>query len=61
MRGRAATLATEHPQLAEIFTKLAEGGTVTMALEKQVWGDEYGQLTDKYGVAWMVNLSTGRG
>ena len=42
--------------LAGYFAKLSEGGTVTVALEKQVWGDEFGQLTDKFGVAWMVNI-----
>jgi PhnB protein len=39
------------------FEKLAEGGTVTMALEKQMWGDEYGALTDRFGVPWMANIS----
>ena len=37
---------------------LAADGQVTMPLEKQVWGDEFGMLTDKFGVAWMVNVST---
>jgi len=22
-----------------------------------MWGDEFGQLTDKYGVGWLVNIS----
>jgi PhnB protein len=26
-----------------------------MPLEKQVWGDEYGQLIDRFGVPWMVD------
>ncbi|MGO4257230.1 VOC family protein [Marmoricola sp. RAF53] len=39
------------------FTGLAEGGTVNMPLEKQMWGDEFGQLTDKFGVSWLVNIS----
>lgn len=41
------------------FDKLAEGGNVGMALEKQVWGDFYGQLTDRYGIEWMFNISDG--
>ena len=32
------------------------GGTVIMPLEKQMWGDEYGQLVDKFGISWMVNI-----
>lgn len=39
------------------FDALAEGGTITMPLEKQVWGDEFGMLTDKYGISWMVNIA----
>ncbi|MBX4201567.1 VOC family protein [Candidatus Saccharibacteria bacterium] len=39
------------------FDALAEGGTTKMTLEKVQWGDIYGQLKDKYGVEWMVNIS----
>ena len=38
------------------FQKLADGGTVTMPLEKQMWGDEFGMCTDRFGTAWMVNI-----
>ena len=51
------SISGDDPVLRDHFTKLAEGGTVTMPLEKQMWGDEFGQLTDKFGVAWMVNVS----
>jgi len=44
-------------ELRGYWTKLSEGGTVTMPLEKQMWGDEFGQCTDKFGVAWMVNIT----
>ena len=37
--------------------KLSEGGTVTMPLEKQMWGDEFGMCTDKFGIGWMVNIA----
>jgi PhnB protein len=39
------------------WAKLSAAGTVTVALEKQPWGDEFGQCTDKFGVNWMVNIS----
>jgi PhnB protein len=39
------------------WEKLAESGTVTMPLEKQMWGDEFGQLIDRYGIPWMVNIT----
>ena len=39
------------------FEKLAVGGTVTVPLEKQMWGDEFGMVTDRFGVAWLVNIA----
>jgi PhnB protein len=36
---------------------LAQGGAVGMPLEKQMWGDEFGMLTDKFGIPWMVNIA----
>ena len=42
--------------LREYWEKLSDGATVSVPLEKQMWGDEFGQLTDRYGVAWMVNI-----
>jgi uncharacterized glyoxalase superfamily protein PhnB len=37
--------------------ELAVGGTVTMPLAKQVWGDEFGMCTDQFGTDWLVNIS----
>ena len=44
-------------RLTRIFDALANGGKVDMPLAKQFWGDTYGQLTDKFGVHWMVNIA----
>jgi PhnB protein len=44
-------------ELRDYFAKLSDGGTVTMPLDKQVWGDEFGMCVDKFGVPWMVNIS----
>jgi PhnB protein len=44
-------------QLRGYWEKLSDGGTVTMPLEKQMWGDEFGMCVDKFGVPWMVNIS----
>lgn len=44
-------------ELRGYFEKLAVGGTVTMPLEKAPWGDAFGMLTDKFGVAWLVNIT----
>ncbi|WP_341728948.1 VOC family protein [Brooklawnia sp.] len=40
-----------------IFDALSQGGTVGMAFGKQMWGDYYGDVTDKYGVAWAVDVT----
>lgn len=39
------------------FDALAADGKVGMPLEKQVWGDTYGILMDKYGLEWMFSIS----
>jgi PhnB protein len=31
-----------------------------MPLERQMWGDEFGQCTNKFGISWMVNISAPR-
>jgi PhnB protein len=41
------------------WDRLSEGGSVSMPLETQVWGDTFGQLTDRFGIPWMVNIAGG--
>lgn len=43
--------------LLEYFQTLSEGGTVTLPLERQVWGDEAGSVVDRFGITWMFNIS----
>jgi PhnB protein len=44
-------------ELRGYWEKLSASGTVTVPLEKQMWGDEFGMCTDRFGVHWMVNIS----
>lgn len=44
--------------LRRYFTALAEGGDVTVPLAAQMWGDEFGMVTDRFGTSWMVNIAT---
>ena len=37
------------------FDNLAQGGEVSMPLDKTYWAEAFGMLTDKFGVNWMVN------
>ena len=47
---------SDEAELRGYFDKLAEGGTVTVPLEKAPWGDVFGMCTDKFGVDWLVNV-----
>ncbi|HRA07075.1 MAG TPA: VOC family protein [Propionicimonas sp.] len=40
------------------YHRLAEDGRPGMPLEKQAWGDMYGDVMDKFGIEWMFNIST---
>ena len=44
-------------ELRGYWDKLGEGATVTVPLEKQMWGDEFGMLVDRFGIGWMVNIA----
>ena len=39
------------------WEKLSDGGNVTLPLEKQMWGDEFGMCVDRFGIPWMVNIT----
>lgn len=43
--------------MRKIFEDLSEGGTVNTPLKKEFWGDIFGQVVDKFGVSWMMNIS----
>ncbi|MGA4844996.1 VOC family protein [Streptomyces sp. G5(2025)] len=47
-------------ELRGYWEKLSAGASVTVPLEKQMWGDVFGMCTDRYGITWMVDI-TGQG
>lgn len=47
----------EERTLRGYWDQLCEGGTVTVPLERAPWGDTFGMGTDKFGIAWMVNIT----
>ena len=53
----SVSLSADDASLRDYFQKLSQGGSVTMPLDKQAWGDEFGMLVDPFGVQWMVNVS----
>ena len=44
-------------ELRGYWQKLSGDGTVSVPLERQMWGDEFGMCVDQFGIAWMVNIS----
>ncbi|HEY2225721.1 VOC family protein [Actinomycetospora sp.] len=58
--GNGITVSLSGDQADELrgyFKLLSDSGAVTMPLEKQMWGDEFGACTDRFGVDWMVNIA----
>jgi PhnB protein len=39
------------------WQKLSDAGEVSVPLEKQMWGDEFGACVDRFGISWMVNIA----
>lgn len=59
MGGFAMSLSgDDDDQLRGFFTALSLGGTVTLPLERQIWGDVFGMCDDLFGVSWMVSIAT---
>lgn len=55
------TQVSIHPDSREdadrIFGLLAEGGRVIEPMADAFWGDYFGMVKDRFGVAWMVNFN----
>ncbi|HET7717913.1 MAG TPA: VOC family protein [Bauldia sp.] len=58
-QGISVSLHVKTEEEAErVFNALAEGGTVSMPMEKTFWSARFGMLTDRYGTPWMVNCES---
>jgi len=52
------SLSLIYPTAAEarrMFDTLAQGGQVTMPMDKTFWAEAFGMLVDRFGTPWMVN------
>jgi PhnB protein len=45
-------------RLTMIFDGLPSGWRVDMPLAERFWGDTYGQLTAKFGIHWIINITS---
>jgi PhnB protein len=43
--------------LTRYWNGLAQGAKIDQPLVEAPWGDTFGMLTDRFGVAWMVNIT----
>ena len=41
-----------------LFAALADGGKIEMPMQDMFWGDYFGSCVDRFGICWMVNVST---
>jgi PhnB protein len=60
----AISLSGDHgsgDELRGYWEKLSSSGTVSVPLEKQMWGDEFGMCVDQFGIGWMVNIGQPQG
>jgi PhnB protein len=47
----------ETDDIQSYWDALSDGAEVSMPLAQAPWGDYFGQLTDKFGVSWLVNIT----
>lgn len=55
---QGVALALVYPTVSDaqrVFEHLADGGNVTMPLQKTFWAEAYGALIDRHGTRWMVS------
>lgn len=44
-------------ELRGYWSALSAGAEIQMPLERQMWGDDFGSCTDRFGIVWMVNIA----
>ncbi|MGB0101148.1 MAG: VOC family protein [Nocardioides sp.] len=55
--GHLSLSGPEGDLLHGFWDQLADGGHIDVPLEKAPWGDEFGQVKDKFGINWLVNIA----
>ena len=59
--GSAITISIsgdDEPTLRGYWDGLSAEGTVEVPMARQMWGDSFGQCVDRFGVRWLVNISS---
>ena len=55
--GHISLSGDEDDLLRGYWAELTEGGHVDVPLEVAPWGDAFGQVKDRFGVNWLVNIA----
>jgi len=50
--------AANAAEAQRLFTALAEGGKVQVALAKTFWSPSFGMVADRFGVGWMISVAS---
>ena len=48
---------TSDKEINTLFNRLSAGGQVKAALYQSFWGATYAEVTDKFGISWMLNYT----
>ncbi|SDJ85638.1 PhnB protein [Catalinimonas alkaloidigena] len=60
VRGNQVTLCLNcsgDQEIRTFFSRLSDGGQVITPLHQSFWGATYGELTDKFGMTWMLSYA----
>lgn len=60
VQGNSVTLClncSNEEEINNYFDKLSNAGSIKTPLHQTFWGGTYGELTDKFGINWMLNYS----
>jgi PhnB protein len=49
--------ANDADEARRLFAALADGGSVSMPMERVAWAELFGSCTDRYGIRWMVDYT----
>jgi len=55
--GHISLSGDEDALLRGYWAALSEGGHIDVPLEVAPWGDAFGQVKDKFGINWLVNIA----
>jgi PhnB protein len=55
-----AVAADSEEEVNRLAEALSKGGKVVVKPEKMFWGSYFGQVTDRYGISWMLSYDKER-